>query len=131
MRLQYQLSNGSYIDIDDPEREKMFIRRAVEFDQRLPDTFRGKRNLSTRQDAIELLEAGYELRHGSDWYDKIRDGEAYDKKLAATKAKRDNDPNFSNEGWKLDCGCIVHHRSHIMNASMGTSCTDCYDRMSN
>lgn len=131
MRLQYQLSNGNYIDIDNPEREEMFIQQAVEFDQQLPDTFRGKHNLQIRQDAVNALENGRELRHGTDWYDKIRDGEAHDKKMVAAKAKRDADPNFSNEGWELDCGCVVHHYSHIMNASMGTSCTDCYDRMSN
>lgn len=121
MRLQYKLSNGSYIDIDDPKRETMFIERALSFDKQLQN----------RQDAIAALEAGHELRHGTDWYDKIRDGEAYDKRLAAAKSKRNADPNFSNEGWELDCGCVVYHRSHIMNASMGASCVDCYDRMSN
>ena len=34
------------------------------------------------------------------------------------------------EGRRLDCGHDVYYRSHVMNASLGTSCPDCYDRMS-
>ena len=32
-------------------------------------------------------------------------------------------------GRKLACGCTAWH-GRVMNASMGTSCPDCYDRMS-
>jgi len=130
MRLQYKLSNGNYIDVS-AGREKYFLDAAVKFDQKYPGTYHGKLGLTSVQDAISELEQGRELRHGSDWYDKIRDGEAHERKLAVAKARRDNDPNYSDTGWKLDCGCIVHWRSHIMNASMGSACTDCYDRMSN
>jgi|GEM_PF-3767781 len=35
------------------------------------------------------------------------------------------------EGRKLDCGCIVFDQVEVMNASMGSSCELCYDRMSN
>jgi len=35
------------------------------------------------------------------------------------------------QGRKLKCGCTVWHAAHVMNASMGTSCSDCYDKMSN
>lgn len=34
------------------------------------------------------------------------------------------------EGLKLGCGCVVYSKMGIMQASMGTSCPDCYDRMS-
>ena len=34
------------------------------------------------------------------------------------------------QGRKLKCGCTVWYAAHVMNASMGTSCSDCYDRMS-
>jgi len=130
MKLQYQLSNGNYIDVLNG-REEHFLNAAIEFDQKYPATYRGKLGLQTTQDAILHLEQGRELRHGSDWYDQIRDGEAHERKLAIAKARRNNDPNYSNAGWKLDCGCIVHWRSHVMNSSQGTSCADCYDRMSN
>ena len=33
-------------------------------------------------------------------------------------------------GRTLDCGCIVYDAREVMNASLGTSCADCYDRMS-
>lgn len=33
-------------------------------------------------------------------------------------------------GRRLDCGCVVYYRSHVMNASIGTACADCYDEMS-
>jgi len=35
------------------------------------------------------------------------------------------------QGRKLKCGCTVWYAAHVMNASMGTSCSDCYDKMSN
>jgi len=130
MRLQYMLSNGNYVDAS-AGREEYFIKSAVEFDQRYPDGYRGKLGLSSIEDAISQLEQGWELRHGSDWYDKIRDGEAFERKQAIARAERDNNPNYSKTGWELDCGHIVHWRSHIMSASRGSSCTDCYDRMSN
>lgn len=34
-------------------------------------------------------------------------------------------------GRKLNCGHIVHMAAEVMSASLGTSCPDCYDRMSN
>lgn len=34
------------------------------------------------------------------------------------------------QGRKLSCGCTVWYKAHVMNASMGTSCQDCYDKMS-
>jgi len=35
------------------------------------------------------------------------------------------------DGRVLDCGCIVYHKAHVLTTSRGTSCQDCYDRMSN
>jgi hypothetical protein len=34
------------------------------------------------------------------------------------------------DGLKLDCGHTVYWRSHVMGANLGSSCPDCYDRMS-
>lgn len=33
-------------------------------------------------------------------------------------------------GRTLDCGCIVYESTHVMTSSSGSSCPDCYDRMS-
>jgi len=35
------------------------------------------------------------------------------------------------EGRVLDCGCTVYSKREVMSASLGSSCQDCYDRMSN
>lgn len=129
MKLQYKLSNGKYVDVT-AGSESQFLQAAVAFDQKYPDTYQGKLGLSSIDDAIEQLKSGRELRHGSDWYDQIRDGDVYEQKLAVARAKRDNDPNYSDAGWKLDCGHTVYWKSHIMNANTGSSCTDCYDKMS-
>jgi len=34
------------------------------------------------------------------------------------------------QGRRLDCGHVVYYRSHVMGASLGSACADCYDRMS-
>ena len=36
----------------------------------------------------------------------------------------------NNYGTELNCGCVVYNAVEIMNAGLGTSCSDCYDRMS-
>ncbi len=53
--------------------------------------------------------------------------EAEDKATRATRPKPQ--PDYP-EGRKLDCGCIVNWKREVMHASMGTSCQNCYDRMS-
>ena len=34
------------------------------------------------------------------------------------------------DGRTLDCGCVVYYKSEVLTASLGTSCADCYDEMS-
>ena len=34
------------------------------------------------------------------------------------------------EGRRLSCGCTVYHSHEVMSASLGSSCFNCYDRMS-
>jgi len=49
--------------------------------------------------------------------------------LEAQRLQPRRQPDFPN-GKKLSCGCTVYYAAHIMSASMGTSCPDCYDNMS-
>lgn len=49
--------------------------------------------------------------------------------LEAAKLQRLPQPDYPN-GRKLSCGCVVYYRSHVMSASLGSACPDCYDRMS-
>jgi len=34
------------------------------------------------------------------------------------------------QGRRLDCGHVVHYAGDVMSASRGSSCSHCYDRMS-
>jgi len=49
--------------------------------------------------------------------------------LEAVRLQGRRQPDYP-QGRKLSCGCTVFYAAHVMNASMGTSCQDCYDRMS-
>jgi len=44
--------------------------------------------------------------------------------------KREAQAHRTRDSVRCDCGHTVS-RSHVMSASLGTSCPDCYDRMSN
>lgn len=139
MRLQYQKSTGAWTDCVDgttygpygpfagaadwQDKTDLFLELCMKH------TFSGDRPL-TRDEAVAALEAGKELRYdSSDWYSNCRDGEAYDRKVAARKAKAEAAKDWP-EGRKLSCGHVVYYSSQVMSASRGSSCADCYDRMS-
>lgn len=90
----------------------------------------------------------YGIRYGvnSPWLQKDNDGKYYPagptpqdalsrklaaRRLRAMEQRKDAglDPDYP-EGRRLDCGCLVFLETNVMNASLGTSCPDCYDRMS-
>ena len=102
--LQYQLSNGSWIDCGN--RTEEFLKRCEKYEK-----------LSI-EDVLRKLESGKTCRNDSeDWYSVCR----YEPKPMPEPIK-----DFPN-GKKLICGCIVYYRSQIMNASLGQTCTDHYD----
>lgn len=77
MRLQYQLSNGAWVDCnkDGNDRTDEFLARCVKFG-----------GLGDEKAVLDALAAGHEVRNDSeDWYSKCRDGEVADAKLAAAK----------------------------------------------
>lgn len=123
MRLQSQLSNGRWVDCDNKydNRTEEFLTRIVD----TPQYIDGERTNITREQAVEMLSNGVKLRNDRyDWYSNCRDGEYYDKQLAALEAEKANVATVL-----CDCG---HHvpRGLKMSASLGSSCPDCYDRMS-
>ncbi len=76
MRLQYQLSNGAWVDCGD--RTKAFLDRCV--------MFGGHTN---EESVIAALTAGKTVRNDScDWYSNCRDGEVADAARAASDAAR-------------------------------------------
>lgn len=127
VKLQRQLSNGNWVDDDRVEKFlDMVLAREPWYAQ-----YDNKREpMTTRQQVIDFLATGKTIYYDTDWYAQIRDGEVYERLQAEAKQRRANNQNFSNAGWLMDCGHRVHFKAERMQASLGTSCPDCYDRMS-
>ena len=119
MKIQRMLSNGSWNEVK-LERVTMFINLAVEVEQWLAPI--QKREPRTAQGILDALAAGEIIKTGTDWYNRLRD-------TAARKPRPVRQPDYPN-GRKLSCGCTVYNAVEVMNASMGSSCANCYDRMS-
>lgn len=121
--VQYQLSNGDWIDCEG--RTDEFLTRCeqnngIDAEGKIVPAFRATR-LLTRDEVIKVLESGRELRNDpADWYSNCR---------MAPQPKAERQPDYP-EGRKLDCGHTVYWKREVMNASRGTACPDCYDRMS-
>lgn len=101
--LQYQLSNGSWIDCNDRTME--FLNRCV------------KTTGKTESQIIEnLLSASFVRNDTTDWYSFCR---------IKPEPKKYKKPEMV----KCDCGCVIP-KNLVMNNSTGTCCCDCYDEMS-
>jgi hypothetical protein len=113
LKLQYQLGNGNWWDCSNNpvDRTEEFLKLCMKYDPRTNN------NLET---TIELLLSGETLRnHDQDWYSKCRN-------KPADKVSTKDFPN----GKKLNCGHTIYYKAHEMGASLGSSCSDCYDKMS-
>lgn len=111
MKFQCMLGNGRWAD---ENRIDYFVTKAVERDAIF--AMNENRPQMTADDVLSAITAGKELPYGTDWYAFIRDADAVQpKKVVEVKLI------------KCDCG---HSTAHPMRASLGTSCPDCYDRMS-
>ncbi len=112
--IQYEsmLSNGKWYD--EPNIEK-FLERAIKMDARYAKC-QNRPAMTLASEVLVKLATGAELRYDMDWYENIRMTptppalEVYETKLC-------------------DCGHEVN-KSLAMSASLGSSCPDCYDRMS-
>ncbi len=102
--LQYRLSNGSWVNCGD--RTDVFLVRC-------------EKNSNLNRDCVlNELSSGKQLRNSpSDWYGECR----YEPEPV---------PQRPVEMVVCDCGCSVPSGS-VMRASLGSSCVDCYDDMSN
>jgi len=122
MKLQRQLSNGTSW-VDDERTEYFFdmvLAREVWFAPR-----QKRQPMTTYQEITELLEAGETIHYDNDWYANLRCGDAHQRKIEVRQAKQK-----PIETVLADCGHVVD-RVLVMSASLGTSCPDCYDEMSN
>ncbi len=122
MKLHRQLENTRWIDCSD--RTDYFIGEVVKlgvYDFKLRE-----RAFPTRDEIIARLKHGETLKFDNEyWYAEIRDEDAHAQLIAQRAANRK-----PVEMKKCSCGHTVPI-SQVMSASLGTSCPDCYDRMSN
>lgn len=113
--LQYQLSNGDWVDTTEEEAARLLdgvLSRESWFAPR-----QKREPLTTREQVAAFLAKGRrEMRHGDEWYENIR----------AKPAPR---PEPKPDLVRCDCGHECE-RLLVMSASLGSACPDCYDRMS-
>ena len=103
--LQYQLSNGTWMDCDDDDEAEYYL------------SLCDKNNNMSRDEVLEMLESGQTIRRNSeDWYGQCRYEPAPVKRVEP-------------EMVECDCGCRVPSGC-VMTTSMGTACPNCYDEMS-
>ena len=112
MKLQRQLSNGSWIDIDD-EKVDFYIGRVLE-KEAASAAYRPV--MTSRDEVVAKLATGKTVEFDTDWYDELRDADAIKPRAPIALVH-------------CDCGHDVP-RMQVMSASRGTSCPECYDRMS-
>ncbi len=105
--MQYQLANGNWVDCG--EDAEHFLT--------LCDVNNAHSGITDRAGVVAALLAGEILRNDpADWYSKCR-------------IKPESRPVPVVEMVRCDCGCQTP-RGTVMNASMGTSCPGCYNRLS-
>jgi len=132
MKLQYQLSNGNWADCEtkDQNRTEEFLLRCQKFSSWNPRLnelggYDPSAVPTTREQVIAQLNMGKTVRNDrDDWYSNCRDAEVVERIHAEKLA---NQPKI--EMVKCSCGHTVP-RSQVMSASLGTSCPNCYDRLS-
>ena len=121
MRIQCQLSNGKWMDIDaeqiEGHLERVANNNGVDATGKIVPAFRAAR-LLTRDEVIAALEGGAILRNDpADWYSNTR--------MAPTTLPA---PPAATTV-RCQCGHVVE-RTQALQASTGTACPECYDRMS-
>ena len=128
LKLQYQLSNGNWINTN--ERTDEFLtyceqNNGVDANGKVVPIHSAVRAL-TRDEVVSALLSGRELNNGgADWYSSCRS------EIPVIEKRKMRDAAQARvEYVKCDCGHSIP-RSSVMSASLGTSCPDCYDLLSN
>lgn len=117
--LQYRLSSGGWVNCEKRTEEFLLMceeYNRVDVDGDVVQRFSSEHKPLTRSEVLAMLRAGHTLRNDEgDWYDQCR-FEPIEKIEKIEKIK-------------AGCGCTIDKRG-LMGASLGTSCSNCYDRMS-
>jgi hypothetical protein len=109
-------STGKWADVPSEKAERLFdmaIEREAWFAPR-----KNRTPMTTHAEVAAFLAAGNDLQYGDDWYEVLR---------AKKEGPRAAQPAVTVV--RCDCGHSVQPLS-VMHASLGTSCVDCYDRLS-
>lgn len=114
-----QYSNGTWAEIE-PERIDEFLHKVLQYETHLStfvDTDELGRNLFlTMGEIVSYLETGKKLSWADEWYAQIR---------------KTPTPSAGNDVELVKCACgHTVPKSVAMSASLGTSCPECYDKMS-
>lgn len=111
--LQQMSQTGRWIELANADQ---IIALVIAFEATLPEAFLRRSPLQTTEEVLAHLAAGENLVYGQDWYNKIRQLPTPVLRPAIVMVR-------------CDCGHDVP-QGRRMSASLGTSCPDCYDRMS-
>ena len=122
IQLQKQLSNGCWFDVE-LENQDRFLKMCEKFNGidgkgKVVPRFRAERDL-TMDDVIKALQQGNTLKYDTDWNSFLRDKNAVGKPIIQSVVDMK----------KCSCGHTVP-AALVMSTSSGTSCPDCYDKMS-
>jgi hypothetical protein len=77
MNLDYQLSNGRWFECG--SRSEEFLYRAIKYNP-----------TKTKEEIIQQLNEGKEIKHGSDWYDQVRNSDIAKAQKAALEQRMSN-----------------------------------------
>ncbi len=113
--MERRLSNGNWIPVPE-DQENIFLDQAVEDSARQNRYDATRYPLLSRSEIRSALSSGKEVRHGTDWYESLRNAPV-------------RKPVPEIEKTLCQCGHRIA-KMLVMNTSGGTSCPDCYDRMS-
>ena len=111
--LQSQLSNGNWIDAGEATNA---IARLLERESWVAARMNRSPMTTSEEVLAYLTNTGKPLNYGDDWYEQLR--------VTPTTVPADR-PKMV----RCDCGHECD-RKLVMSASLGSSCPDCYDRMS-
>jgi len=114
MQLLKQYSNGMWDSIK-PEEEDYYIEAILKRESWFAPRV-GREPMTTKEQVMEYLKTGKKLDYDDEWY-------------AVIKIDLPKKPMPPVEMVKCDCGHTVPKCS-VMSTSTGTSCPECYDRMS-
>ena len=111
MKIQYQLSNGSWVDETNQDEIQKMIDGAI----KMNTLAHPEKPVVSQELVLKCLANGKCLRYGESWNAKFVDADA-----------QKPEPEQIILTVKCSCGHTVE-KSQVMNGNFGTMCPKCYD----